>query len=112
MTGLYTERFTSAGLKELWPDIEEQERLLQVIKSVKKGDIGPDVTRNYRSVCRHLLDKGASLAIVACTELSALSADLPIETVDAAQVLAKEIVAVAKNNKPLSSYFTKDEFDL
>mgnify|MGYP001818082517 FL=1 len=111
MTGLYTKRFTSAGLKDIWPDREDQELLFQVIKSVKKGDTGPDVTRNYRSVCRHLLDKGASLAIVACTELSALNTDLPVKTVDAAQVLAKEIVAVAKNNKPLSSYFEKDAFD-
>lgn len=102
MTGLYTRRFTRAGLKDIWPDMQEQERLFQVIKSVKKGDVGPDVTRNYRSVCRHLLDKGAGLAIVACTELSALNVDLPVKTVDAAQVLAGEIVDVAKNRKPLS----------
>jgi len=44
------------------------------------------------------------LALVACTELSVLNADLPIKTVDAAEVLAKEIVDVAKNIKPLCAY--------
>lgn len=102
MTGLYAKRFATSGLKDIWPDREAQELLLRVIKSVKMGDTGPGVIQGYRSVCRHLLDKGANPAIVACTELSTLNADLPVKTVDAAQVLAREIVEVAKNIKPLS----------
>lgn len=104
MTRLYTRRFEPLELTEIWPDPEFQELLLKIIKSVKKGDTGTKVTQAYRSVCQHLKDKGSELAIVACTELSALNTDLPLQAVDAAQVLAKEIVDVARNNKVLSSY--------
>lgn len=104
LTGLYTRRFEPLGLVDVWPDPEAHELLLQVIKSVKKNDTGTEVTQDYQSVCQHLKEKGAGLAIVACTELSALNSDLSLQVVDAAQILAKEIVDVVKNGKTLSSY--------
>ena len=54
---------------------------------------------DYTKVCENLLNKGAKIAIIACTELSVLGGGLPINTIDAAQVLAIEIVQVAKNQK-------------
>jgi len=104
ITGLYARQFKPLGLVDVWPDPKVHDLLLQIIKSVKKGDTGTKVTRDYQSVCQHLQDKGTGLAIVACTELSALNADLPVQAVDAPQILAKEIVDVAKNGKALSSY--------
>jgi len=104
MTGLYTQRFSPLGLTDVWPDSNVQEKMLNVIKSVKKGDSGPAVVDAYKDVCSHLADKGSSLAIVACTELSALDSDLPIPAVDAAQILAQEIVDVAKNRKKIMTY--------
>lgn len=108
MTGLYTQRFTPHGLTDIWPDQKFQEQMLTVIKSVKKGDSGPAVVEAYKKVCSHLAEKGATLAIVACTELSALGNDgdcsLPIPSVDAAQVLAQEIVDVAKAGKSIVSH--------
>lgn len=96
MTKLYTRRFNKLGISEIWPDPEYQERLLGVIKSVKKGDTGPEIQDEYHRVCENLLQKGAQTAIVACTELSFLGGDLPIKAVDAAQVLAAKIVQTAK----------------
>lgn len=104
MTGLYTKRFQSKGLIDIWPKPEVQQQMLEVIKSVKKGESGPEVTNRYKNICRHLAEQGATLAVVACTELSALDCNLPIPAVDAAQVLAQEIVDVAKNRKPLVTY--------
>jgi aspartate racemase len=97
MTGLYAKRFKKIGIKDVWPDPDYQERLLQVIKAVKKGDTGPRVLDDYHKVCENLLNKGAGIAIIACTELSALGGELPIETIDAAQVLAAKIVHKVKN---------------
>ena len=99
MTGLYRERFKKLGIQDIWPDSEYQALLLDVIKSVKKGDIGPEVQKDYARVCEHLKGSGVQTAIIACTELSALNADLPIDTVDAAQVLAAEIIRVAKHER-------------
>lgn len=100
MTGLYTKRFKNLCIKDIWPDPYEQANLLTVIKEVKKGNTGETVRSTYQKVCENLLKKGAETAIIACTELSALRSDLPIETVDAGHVLAEEIVRITKN--PLS----------
>jgi len=43
----------------------------------------------------------AKTAIIACTELSVLDSPLPINTIDAAQVLSMGIVQVFKNSKKL-----------
>ncbi len=96
MTGLYTRKFEKLDILDVWPDPEYQASLLEVIKSVKGGDTGAVVQESYENVCRHLLSKGAETAIIACTELSALNSELPIHTVDASQVLAREIVRLAK----------------
>ena len=74
---------------------------MSVIKAVKKGDTGPAVQDNYYLVCQNLKQKGAEIALIACTELSALGGDLPLPTLDAAEILAIEIVQVATNRKAL-----------
>ncbi|MBU0464118.1 MAG: amino acid racemase [Proteobacteria bacterium] len=104
MTGLYAKRFKELGIEDVWPDPDYQERLLNIIKEIKKGNAGSKVREDYEKVCENLLHKGAKIAIIACTELSALGGDLPINAIDAAQVLAREIVQVAKNQKEPASY--------
>jgi len=99
MTGLYTAPCKRLGLVDVWPDADHQARLLAVIKAIKKGHTGDDVFDRYQGVCRHLAQEGVGLAIVACTELSALKGEPAIPTVDAAEVLAGEIVQVAKFGK-------------
>ena len=101
MTGLYTKRFRKLGIRDVWPDPENQERLLRIIKAVKKGDTGPDVRAGYEKVCANLKQNGAEIALIACTELSALGGELPLSSLDAAEVLALEIVQVATNRKEL-----------
>lgn len=102
MTGLYAQRFKPMGIEDVWPDPDHQERLLGIIKAVKQGDTGERVRADYAGVCENLKQRGASLAIIACTELSALGGTLPIDCVDAAEVLANEIVQVATNRKKLA----------
>lgn len=99
LTGLYTERFKPLGITDIWPDADHQAGLLNVIKEIKKGNTGSGVRADYVAVCESLRQQGAQLAIVACTELSALDETLPVDFLDAAEILAREIVAVAKNQK-------------
>lgn len=99
MTGLYAAPCKRRGIVEVWPDADHRERLLEVIKAIKKGATGNDVCDRYQAVCRHVAKQGVGLAIVACTELSALKGETAIPTVDAAEVLAGEIVQVAKFGK-------------
>jgi aspartate racemase len=99
MTGLYTQRFSRWGIEDVWPDPDHQAQLLSVIKEIKKGNTGETVRDDYKNVYENLMKKGATLLIIACTELSALGGKLPIKALDAAEILALEIVHVAKNRK-------------
>lgn len=108
MTGLYKKYLEKLNIEDIWPDPKYQKLLFNVIKFVKKGDLGPAVQKDYVLVCEHLKSKGVSSAVIACTELSALDSRLPLITVDAAQVLAAEIVQIVKGSKKnLSSEKTK-----
>ncbi len=106
MTGLYTKRFSQLGIEDVWPDPDPQASLLSIIKAIKKGDTGPHVRDDYKKVAENLMQKGAEIALIACTELGALGEDLPINALDAAEILAMEIVRVATNRKELSSWLT------
>jgi aspartate racemase len=101
MTGLYTKRFSRLEIEDVWPDPDHQACLLSIIKAVKKGGTGPTVRDDYRKVCQNLKQNGAEIALIACTELSALGGDLPMPTLDAAEILAIEIVQLATNRKAL-----------
>ncbi|MCA1787527.1 MAG: amino acid racemase [Desulfobacteraceae bacterium] len=97
ITQLYTRRFEALGMAEVWPDPEHQDLLFRIIRQVKTGRISPDLQEQYARVCDHVRDQDVRVAIVACTELSALGGDLPLDTIDASQVLAEEIVRIIKN---------------
>jgi len=99
MTGLYAREFKRFNLQEVWPAPGAQALLFDVIKRVKKGDTGSRVRQDYKSVCSALKKKGAEVAIVACTELSALDEKLPLPAIDAAEILAQEIVTRSKGKR-------------
>ncbi|HKJ98703.1 MAG TPA: amino acid racemase [Desulfotignum sp.] len=97
ITQLYTRRFAALGMAEVWPDPEHQDLLFSIIRQVKTGRISPDLHQQYARVCGYLKDRDVQVAIVACTELSALGGNLPLATIDASQVLAEEIVRAVKH---------------
>ena len=101
ITGLYEKIFSPAGIRIIFPDPDEQDQLFRVIRSVKAGDLGPAIQDQYDGVCDHLKKKGVTLAVVACTELSALNRGVSLATLDAAEILARRIVDVAKGVKPI-----------
>jgi aspartate racemase len=98
ITNLYTRRFDTLGITEVWPDKEHQDRLFNIIRQVKAGGTSLGLHRQYAQVCDHLKGQGVGVAIVACTELSALGGnDLPLDTIDASQILAEAIVRTVKH---------------
>ena len=96
MTGLYEKRFHSAGIEVVYPGPVFQERLFNVIKAIKTGDTSVEVVQTYKEICENLNSSGVESVIIACTELSVISSDLPFESIDSAEILAREIIAVAK----------------
>jgi len=106
ITGLYLKKFKILGIEDVWPDPDYQERLLNLIKEIKKGKSGTKLRDEYKKVCENLLYKGADIAIIGCTELSILGSDLPIKSIDAAQILAMEIVKKVKGPEDNNRRFT------
>lgn len=96
-TKLYEKRFEAIGIKVLYPTQKFQDKLLDVIKEVKAGNSSQKILEKYREICQSLKLAGVDVAIVACTELGVIKTNVPLELIDAADILAKKIVAVAKN---------------
>ncbi len=99
ITGLYEKKCKAFGLEVVYPDQAYQERLFGIIRDIKSGNTGAGVRRVFDSVCENLKGKGTDLSIIACTELSVIGGGLSIKTVDAAEILAQEIVDIAKGRK-------------
>ena len=97
ITKLYSNKLKQFDIKDVWPDSDHQAILLKVIKEIKKGNMDSKVQNDYAQVCDNLLHKGVKTAIIACTELSILKGKTSIYTVDAAEILAMEIVRQAVN---------------
>ena len=97
ITQLYSNKLKRFDIKDVWPDSDHQAILLKVIKEIKKGNMNSKVQNDYAQVCDNLLHKGVKTAIIACTELSILKDKTSIYTVDAAEILATEIVRQAVN---------------
>lgn len=98
-TELYKNAFSKRGVAVVYPDDQMQNTLFQVIKNIKSGNTDKDVCKSFAEICEHMEQKNVKLAVLGCTELGIISDSAPIQTLDAAELLAQEIVAVAKNGK-------------
>lgn len=99
MTKLYETRFSAKGIDVIYPDKLMQDNLFEIIRRVKAGDTGEKVRSDFAKIGTHVTEKGAEVCILGCTELGIISENLPIHYIDAADVLAQEIVAVVKQGK-------------
>lgn len=98
-TRLYEKRFEHIGITVVYPPQELQGKLLDVIKKVKAGNSSQEIAIQYQEICQSLTEAGVDVAIVACTELGVIKTDVSLELIDATDVLARKIVAVAKNRE-------------
>ncbi len=93
--GLYEKALAARGLQTVPP--QDQSRLMDIIKAVKRGDSGDAVRTGYAGIARQLAGDRVDVLAVACTELSvltgALDPDLPV--VDALDVLTAAIIDFA-----------------
>ena len=96
LTKLYSSVLEPLGRTVIYPEPEYENRLLQVIKNIKNGDTGEAVRREFAAIVENIQKCGASIAVIACTELGIICEQYTIPTIDAADVLASELVCFAK----------------
>lgn len=96
-TGVFSPDIQRLGLTELWPDRADD--LLVAIRQIKAH--GPtSISRKILTDCaQNLIDKGASLLIIACSEFSLMAQDVcPIgATLDTVDVLVDAIYQHTKS---------------
>jgi aspartate racemase len=98
--GLYARALERRGIAVAAP--ARQEQLMEVIRAVKRGDTGQRNRESFARIASELMEDRVDLLLVACTELSVLSDSLGagMPSVDALDVLAREIVHRARGVRP------------
>jgi aspartate racemase len=98
MVGLYKTRMKQAGLQTVFPEPQDEKTLLGIIKAVKAGRLDDKHRQDYGKVAGHLLDAGADVLLVACTEFSVIGppAGAACLVVDALDVLVEATIATAR----------------
>lgn len=97
LVGLYDRRLREKGFEPVFPDAQDEQRILRIIKAVKANVMDAGLRAEYASVIAALAECGADALLVACTELSVLG--LPENTrlpaVDALDVLVAATIEAA-----------------
>ncbi|GAB5413926.1 MAG: aspartate racemase [Congregibacter sp.] len=93
---LYEPAFATRRLEVLHPDAAAQTSLMALIQSVKAGRLRDEASALNAAVAS-LVEQGAEVLLIACTELSIISDQVSssLPTFDASQILAERIVALA-----------------
>ncbi|MBV8467755.1 MAG: aspartate/glutamate racemase family protein [Burkholderiales bacterium] len=91
---IYQRALESAGLRYLLPDDDEQDHVDGAIRDVKGGEL-PGGGCHLQNALDHMVERGASAALLACTELP-LAAEYiqgtPLKLVDTSLELARACV--------------------
>jgi len=101
MTNLYQEICEKYELGVIYPESESQSDLFNIIREIKAGKTDRELKDGFQQICDRLIEQGAELVVVACTELGVIAEDLTTVNVDAAEILAQEVVDIVKNKKSL-----------
>jgi aspartate racemase len=91
-TGLYAKALSAQGIATVLPG--RQEEVMALIKAVKRGDTGAHTQAALGQVAFEMADQ-ADVILIACSELSVISAVITVPFVDSLDVLAQAIVTFA-----------------
>lgn len=98
MVGLYKARMEDAGQQAIFPEPEDEQVLLEIIKAVKAGRHDDQDLQDYAEVAQHMLVAGAEALLVACTEFSVIGAPAGVNclAIDTLDVLVDATIAAAR----------------
>jgi aspartate racemase len=100
--GVFDKSFEKRGLKFQFSINDSN--MLNMIKNIKRGKVGPSVIDAFSFESSQLLNAGCDALLIACTELSLLRKYLPpsVICVDSLDSLTEKIVSLAIDAKPIS----------
>jgi aspartate racemase len=94
-SGLYQKRLERFGIKIILPTDLDQESVMDVIYSVKSGNLA--VKKKAIEVSSRLIQDGAELIIAGCTEIPLVleKGDISVPFIDPAVILARRAIVAA-----------------
>ena len=100
--GVFDQSFNESGLE--FQFAQNDSKMLDMIKKIKKGKVGPSVIDAFKYESTQLLNDNCDALLIACTEFSLLTKYLPnnVLCVDSLDSLTKKIVSLAINSDPLT----------
>jgi aspartate racemase len=87
--GLYARAFSAHRIDTVIPS--EQDEVMALIKAVKRGDTGAQTQAALAQIALQMSAQ-ADILLIACSELSVVSAGIAVDFVDSIDVLAEAIV--------------------
>jgi len=92
LTGIFEQTFFRLRIKTLYPT--DQDKLLGIIRAIKSNSKDPDARHTLGITARELVDQGADVLLIACSELSIIADAIPpaFSCLDTIEVLAEEII--------------------
>ena len=97
---LFERPFTAKKVIIQTPADRYQMGIMHAIKKIKTSNYGGEVVEAIQLAADDLVEKGAEVLLVACTEISIISKKIAstVRILDSAQILAESIVRVARND--------------
>lgn len=101
--GVYQQEFLARKQEFVLPSEAHCTRLTEAAFAVKAGDRSAAVANSVREVGQQLVNRGADLIVLACTELPLVCGpdDLGVVVLSSTDELARRTIAVAKGDMPL-----------
>ena len=101
---IYHDLIEQTGRRVVVPDEAHQDLLMKAIYGVKAGDTEGTNLEEFQLALAHLINAGAELVILGCTELPLLSAridmkDGSIQMLDPGEILARKCVEICMEVK-------------
>ena len=100
--GVYKRALEECDCATVEPLVRDQDEVMSVITEIKEGEYGEaNALDRIRLVAGTLVEQGADVLVLACTELSALTATRSLATssavplLDASDVVARHVVSLA-----------------
>ncbi len=98
LAGVFDSAFANNGLEQIWHN--DEDAVLDLIKAIKSGVPLSELGDTTTSLATGLVEQGCDLILVACTELSLMTNDLPdgMPWVDSLDCLTTAIVEFAHSD--------------
>lgn len=97
---LYQQEFDKHNINCLYPNSQEQKKLMELVFKVKANEINKTVKTQMKDLANSLIEKGAQIIVAACTEIPLIleQKDIDKPLINSTDVLVDASISYARNS--------------